>query len=100
MTAYCRRSISTLEKSCLPAAFLCQTTPTRFWVLAVQNSLTACLWSIAVGNEFRRVPPARHCCAATIPVLLTIRVVGKWLFGDQSKESLIEVPEGQLYLVR
>ena len=63
------------------------------------NSLAACLWSIAVGSEFRRVPH-RHCCAATIPVLLTIRAVGKWLFGDQSKESLIEVPEGQLYLVR
>src|SRR5215469_208153 len=29
-----------------------------------------------------------------------MRTVGKWFFGDQSKESLIEIPEGQLYLVR
>ena len=31
---------------------------------------------------------------------LTVSVVTKYLFGDSSKESVIEIPQGQLYLVR
>ena len=34
------------------------------------------------------------------PVFLTSLTVTKYLFGDSSKESIIEIPQGQLYLVR
>ena len=33
-------------------------------------------------------------------LLLTLVIATKYIFGDTSKESLIEVPQGQLYLVR
>lgn len=32
--------------------------------------------------------------------LLTLPIVGKLIFGDTSKESMIDLPQGQLYLVR
>ncbi|KAF7714846.1 Vid27 family protein [Penicillium ucsense] len=32
--------------------------------------------------------------------MFMLRNVGKFLFGDTSKESIIEIPQGQLYLVR
>ncbi|KAI9801644.1 MAG: hypothetical protein M1833_002326 [Piccolia ochrophora] len=32
--------------------------------------------------------------------MFMLRNVGKYLFGDPSKESIIELPQGQLYLVR
>lgn len=32
--------------------------------------------------------------------LLTLGLVTKYLFGDTSKESIVEIPQGQLYLVR
>ncbi|KAI9820875.1 MAG: hypothetical protein M1832_003508 [Thelocarpon impressellum] len=32
--------------------------------------------------------------------MFMLRNVGKYLFGDASKESIIELPQGQLYLVR
>ncbi|KAF2436058.1 VID27-domain-containing protein [Tothia fuscella] len=32
--------------------------------------------------------------------MFMINRFGKWMFGDGSKESVIEVPDGQLYLVR
>ncbi|KAI9676893.1 MAG: hypothetical protein M1817_006732 [Caeruleum heppii] len=32
--------------------------------------------------------------------MFMLRNVGKYLFGDSSKESIIEIPQGQLYLVR
>lgn len=32
--------------------------------------------------------------------LLILSSVGKWFFGDASKESIIEIPDGQLYVVR
>src|SRR5580658_22893 len=32
--------------------------------------------------------------------LITSSAVGKLIFGDTSKESMIELPQGQLYLVR
>ncbi|OCL03421.1 VID27-domain-containing protein [Glonium stellatum] len=32
--------------------------------------------------------------------MFMLRNVGKFLFGDSSKESIIEIPQGQLYLVR
>ncbi|KAF2402327.1 VID27-domain-containing protein [Trichodelitschia bisporula] len=32
--------------------------------------------------------------------MFMINRLGKWFFGDSSKESLIEIPEGQLYIVR
>ncbi|KAI9758553.1 MAG: hypothetical protein M4579_003045 [Chaenotheca gracillima] len=32
--------------------------------------------------------------------MFMLRNVGKYIFGDTSKESIIEIPQGQLYLVR
>jgi hypothetical protein len=50
-------------------------------------------------------PPSRVMLQAGLTAchrtrLLTLPAVGKLIFGDTSKESMIELPQGQLYLVR
>ena len=50
-------------------------------------------------------PPSRHVLQASATIcyrtcLLICLLVGKLIFGDTSKESMIELPQGQLYLVR
>lgn len=41
----------------------------------------------------------RHCTSLYLPKLTPV-IVGKLFLGDDSKRSLVEVPDGQLYLVR
>ena len=49
------------------------------------------------------IPPTNHMSSYIASHSLTIvsfLLVTKYLFGDASKESIIEIPQGQLYLVR
>jgi hypothetical protein len=46
------------------------------------------------------LPTLRPCSICSKLPLIISRLVSKYLFGDSSKESIIEIPQGQLYLVR
>jgi len=50
---------------------------------------STCLWQKSVSVLFYLL--------ASVYLLFA---VGKWFFGDTSKESIIEIPDGQLYIVR
>ncbi|KAE8415724.1 VID27-domain-containing protein [Aspergillus pseudocaelatus] len=58
---------------------------------------------VADGDSDEEPEPAEKSDEAAAPKLAAmfmIRNVSKFLFGDTSKESIIEIPQGELYLVR